>query len=353
MPFAMACAMLVYSYTALSRPNFDIAEQSVASGQRVDFRLTIAAGTNDPATFIPVTVIHGKHQGPTVLMAAGVHGFEFTPILALQALAERINPSTLSGTLILVKVANIAAFEQRAIYVNPYDRKNLNRSFPGAATGTQTERVAFALSTKLIAKADIVFDLHSGDGGEWLDTFVGVYGGPLATNYKLALELAETFNFPNIVRYKMLSQKQIDTGRSLNRQAVAQGLPTLLVEIGENGKREPQYITQLVNGVSNALQHLKMIPKRITRTPAKQKTRYFDGTSSVKAKYSGLWFPVQTKAQTLKKGDKIGTIKNYSGKVLETITAPTHGYTLYGLAGPAVNAGESVVTLAKPVQSFE
>ena len=112
-------------------------------------------------------------------------------------------------------------------------------------------------------------------------------------------------------------------------------------------------MAQLANGVSNALQHLKMIPKRITRTPAKQKTRYFDGSSSVKAKYPGLWFPVQTKAQMLKKSEKIGTIKIIPAKCSKPLPPHTHGYMLYGLAGPAVNAGESVFTLAKPVQSFE
>lgn len=37
--------------------------------------------------------------------------------------------------------------------------------------------------------ADFVIDVHSGDGAEWLAPFVGVYGGPLASEYELALNV--------------------------------------------------------------------------------------------------------------------------------------------------------------------
>ena len=39
--------------------------------------------------------------------------------------------------------------------------------------------------------ADFVIDVHSGDGAEWLAPFVGVYGGPLASEYGLALRVRD------------------------------------------------------------------------------------------------------------------------------------------------------------------
>ena len=80
---------------------------------------------------------------------------------------------------------------------------------------------------------DFVVDVHSGDGAEWLHPFIGVYGGPLASDYPSALAFAKAFGIPALIRYQMKTQAQIDSGRSLNRQGVAAGKPTILVEIGQ------------------------------------------------------------------------------------------------------------------------
>jgi len=315
-------------------------------GERTDLRVGIPAGETDPETFIPVSVIKGASPGPTVLMVAGVHGYEFAPILAAQRLADEIDPKTLSGDFIIVRVAHIAAFEGRSPYVNPNDRKNLNRSFPGKAQGTQTERIAWALSSRIIATADFVLDVHSGDGAEWLDAFVGVYGGPLASDYQGAFKFAEAMGFPNIVRYSMNTQEQVNQRRSLNRQAVAQGLPTILVEIGQNGSRDPRHVEAIVSGVKRGLSTLGMLEN--SANAAKKPLRYFEGTQSVSAENSGVWTPTVAKGRTVARGSILGIIHDYQGRLIETVTAPVSGFTIYGLAGPPVRAGESIATIARP-----
>lgn len=250
-----------------------------------------------------------------------------------------------------MRAAHVAAFENRSPYVNPYDRKNLNRSFPGDPKGTQTERIAWAISHNIVAKADFLIDMHSGDGAEWLAAFVGVYGGPLASDYPRALAVAEAFGFPNIVRYKMNTQKQIDDGRSLNRQGVAAKIPTILVEIGENGSRNPEHIEAINTGLVNTLKTLDMLPGSSENASLKG-AKYFDGTSSVPVKHSGIWYPKYSIGRFVKKNEILGTLKDYHGATLETVKAPTSGFALYGLAGPPVKAGESVMTIAKPVPRF-
>ena len=318
---------------------------------RHDFEIRVPAGHSDPETFIPITVINGQRSGPTLLMVAGVHGYEFAPILAAKELADELKASKMSGRVVIVRTAHVSAFEARSPYVNPYDRLNLNRSFPGRANGTQTERIAYALSTHVIPQADIVLDVHSGDGAEWLEAFIGVYGGPLATNYSQALSVAEHFGFSNIVRYKMNTQEQVDTRRSLNRQAVAEGLPTLLVEIGENGKRDAGHVQAIVSGVKNALNVVGILPEHnATRSP---NIRYLDGTNSVPVEHSGIWTPKLARAQIVQTGDILGFIHDYDGTLLQTVEAPVEGYTIYGLAGPPVRKGESVATIGRVVDTFK
>lgn len=345
---ALLCGALLVPAVAQA---LNIGGVEIAERGRIDLRIEVPQGRDDPATFVPITVLSGTQPGPVLLMVAGVHGFEFTSVLAAQRLADEIDTGVLAGTLVIVRVAHVSAFENRVPYVNPFDRKNLNRSFPGATDGSQVERIAHALSAELISKADFVIDAHSGDGAEWLTSFVGVYGGPLATGYSQALGAARAMGLPNIVRYSMNSQAQIDTGRSLNRQAVAEGVPTLLVEIGENGRRDPENVAALVGAVKAAMGYLSMLPKGFRvpqRTP-----RYFDGTTSVQVAHSGLWHPVQVGGHSVRKGEQLGVIRNYAGAVVEAVTAPTDGFALYGLAGPPVRAGESVMTIARPTEVLD
>ena len=121
----------------------------------------------------PVTVCEGHGRGPVVALIAGVHGSEFSPILALSRFPRRVTAAGLGGTLVMVHAANPPAFFGRTVYTGPVDGKNLNRSFPGKADGTLTERIAHALVAQVVAPADIVVDIHSGDANEDLTPWVG------------------------------------------------------------------------------------------------------------------------------------------------------------------------------------
>jgi predicted deacylase len=348
---AVLALLLAGSPALAAEPGpFVIAGHSIAPGTRADLRIAVPEG-RDGATFIPLTVIHGARPGTVLAMVAGVHGFEFASILAAERLAERVDPAQLAGTLVIVRVANIPGFEGRSPNVNPVDRKNLNRVFPGASDGTQTERIADLIAREVVARCDFLMDVHSGDGAEFLDAFVGAYGGPLATDFPLALKVARGFGFPNIVRYAMNTQAQIDSGRSLNRQGVAMGKATILVEIGQNGSRDEAHIAAIVAGVENALAILGMrdAPVRAPAAPA----RLFEGSIAVEAGHAGIYHPADPRPRPLTKGEVIGIIRDYTGRETQRLTSPIDGYALYGITGPPVEAGDDVVTIAVPTTSFE
>src|SRR3982074_2077023 len=122
----------------------------------------------DAGTQIPVTTIRGAGPGPVLALIAGNHGYEYPPILALQRLRTLIDPAKLKGTIIMVHVANMPSFLGRTVYFSPVDGKNLNRVYPGRKDGTVSERIAYAITTEVIEKADYVVDLHCGDGNESL-----------------------------------------------------------------------------------------------------------------------------------------------------------------------------------------
>src|ERR1039457_6467129 len=133
--------------------------------------IEVPAGV-DGGTQIPVTTIYGARPGGVLALVAGNHGYEYPPVLALQELRGKIDAARLSGTVILVHVANMPSFLGRTVYFSPVDGKNLNRVYPGRQDGTVSERIAFAITTQVIEKADYVLDLHCGDGNESLRPYV-------------------------------------------------------------------------------------------------------------------------------------------------------------------------------------
>src|SRR5437879_3326714 len=154
---------------------------------------------SDSGTQIPVTTIRGAAPSPTLALIAGNHGYEYPPILAVQKLRTLINPATLKGTIIMVHVANMPSFLGRTVYFSPIDGKNLNRVYPGRKDGTVSERIADAITTEVIEKADYVLDLHCGDGNESLRPYVyqTVTGNPKMDEAMARMALA--FGIDHIV----------------------------------------------------------------------------------------------------------------------------------------------------------
>ena len=118
-----------------SADDFTVGEITVPRGERASGFITVPKGTDDGTT-IPVTIVHGASDGPVLALIAGIHGYEYPPITALQAMRAQLDPAAVSGTVILVHIANMPAFLGRTIYYSPGDGKNLNRMFPGDPDGT-------------------------------------------------------------------------------------------------------------------------------------------------------------------------------------------------------------------------
>ena len=150
-----------------------IAQQQQSSAFRVGSvtaqRGTTATGViavpagSDSALDIPVAVIHGTRPGPVVAFVAGSHGTEYSSIIAMQRLIARIDAAKLAGTVIVVPIINIASWTQMTPHVNPIDRKGMNSSYPGDASGTQTQRALALMASQVVGPADVVVDLHGGD----------------------------------------------------------------------------------------------------------------------------------------------------------------------------------------------
>ena len=164
-------AVLSAAHLYASADDFTVGELTLPRGERLSGFITVPEGM-DEGTTIPVTIVHGASDGPVLALIAGIHGYEYPPITALQAMRTQLDPASLSGTVILVHIANVPAFLGRTIYYSPDDGKNLNRMFPGDPDGTISQRIAHILTTEVIEQANYLIDLHAGDGNEALRPYV-------------------------------------------------------------------------------------------------------------------------------------------------------------------------------------
>src|SRR5581483_2834469 len=76
----------------------------------IESRMIEIAPGPDSGTQIPVTIVRGARPGPTLALIAGNHGYEYPPILALQNFRAQVDPGQLSGTILMVHVANMPSF---------------------------------------------------------------------------------------------------------------------------------------------------------------------------------------------------------------------------------------------------
>src|SRR5918994_742938 len=139
---ALAALALTLLTAAAGRAQdvLSVGSASARRGEAVSGWLQVPDGA-DPGTRIPVTVVHGAGPGPVLALVAGTHGYEYTSIVALPRVRERLVPARMNGSVILVHMANPPTFYGRRIYYGP-DGKNLNRMYPGRADGTVSERIA-------------------------------------------------------------------------------------------------------------------------------------------------------------------------------------------------------------------
>ena len=148
--------------------SFQLGDVTVRRGEKYQGDISFANGD----IVLPGTIICGKLPGKTMLITGGVHSGEYVGIQACVELGAELQPEKTVGTIVILKVLNRPAFENRAGSLGLSDGKNLNRVFPGNPNGTEMERLAWAITKEVYPKVDYYIDLHSGDDFEALTPYV-------------------------------------------------------------------------------------------------------------------------------------------------------------------------------------
>lgn len=332
---AIVCVLIAAHADA---QGFTVGKVTAQPGTVTSGELVIEPSTGDSGTRIPFSIVHGTKPGAVLALVAGVHGQEYTPVLALQRVRATLDPATLAGTVILVHVANMPSFTARTIYYSPADRKNLNRVFPGRADGTLSERIAERLTREVIMRATHVVDLHAGDGNESLRPYVYWMTNGTPEVAEMGRKMALASGFDHIV---------IDRGRPtdpaasvyLSNTAILRGKPALTVESGFLAVSDEASIARIEQAVAGWLKLLGMRPSG--PEPVAHPV-WFERSEVLTSKHTGIWYPAVERGHTVTEGTLVGRVTDFYGKPLQDIRAPFAGEVLYVVGTPAMNEGEPV-----------
>ncbi|MBN2408812.1 MAG: succinylglutamate desuccinylase/aspartoacylase family protein [Candidatus Aminicenantes bacterium] len=317
----------------------------VLSGHSASGFLDVPAG-EDPGSAIPVTVIRGAREGKTLALVAGVHGYEYPPILALYRLKEMIDPQELAGTLILVHIANLPSFQKRTIYYNPYDWKNLNRVFPGDPKGTLSQRTAFILTEEVVKKSDGLIDLHCGDGNEALIPYTYWMKTGRSEMDDLTRAMALAFGIPHIIIDETRS-KDLTDSKYLGNTAVLLGKPAITTESGLLGRTDEESVRRNIEGILSVMRLFRMIEG--TPAPAPEPV-WIDRYEVVYSRTDGLFYPLARMGHYVVKGQKVGWTTDFLGHIEEELRAPFSGIMLYIINTPPTSQGEPLFEVGRVLE---
>ena len=333
--YASTPMFLVRAEKSAEQP-FQLGDVTVRRGEKYQGDISFANGD----IVLPGTIICGKLPGKTMLITGGVHSGEYVGIQACVELGAELQPEKTVGTIVILKVLNRPAFENRAGSLGLSDGKNLNRVFPGNPNGTEMERLAWAITKEVYPKVDYYIDLHSGDDFEALTPYVYYAGKAAQEVTEVSRKMAEQVDVPYMVR------SMVSSGGAYN-YAASKGIASILLERGGMGAWTSEEVNSDKRDVRNILSSLDMY--QIRRDVRNYVPMEVTDVCYQAASEDGLWYPAAKPGNMVAEGALLGTIRDYNGKLRETCRAEYTGVVLYQTGSLQVTEGGPVVAYGRIV----
>ncbi|WP_435180717.1 succinylglutamate desuccinylase/aspartoacylase family protein [Halorussus sp. AFM4] len=311
---------------------------SAAPGEVDTGRLQVGE-TRDGGEFgLPVAVVNGAEDGPTLYVQAVSDGDELNGLGVIQRAIPRISPEDLSGTILVTGIVNYHAF-QVAEHRNPIDDTKMNRTYPGDESGTSSERIA-AATFEAATRADLILDLHQGSTSRMLNE-VRVRCGQRHRLHDECLELAKVFGCGHV-----LDQKGPEG--QLARVGPDEGIPTVDPELGGCVGWNEESIRYGVEGLFNVLRYYGFLDGDVDLRPQTRATSF----DRYGAPSGGLVRFRKDLGDRVEVGDVVFEVTDPFGQLKAEVTADDRGIFWRSRRLPQVATGEYVCSVGTDVDEF-
>ncbi len=312
-------------------PHFELAGHSIAPGTSETIDIPVSRLSTDTEVSLRVRVIHGKKPGPVMFVSGSVHGDEIIGVEVVRRLLKSVSPKRLAGTLLCIPIVNAYGFVAHQRYLP--DRRDLNRCFPGNATGSLASQLAHCFTTEVIARSDIGIDIHT--AALHRENLPQVR---ISDNRPLAAELAPIFGAPAIIVSKLREG-------SLRQAAAAHDCDVLLVEAGEALRFDELSIRVAVQGILRVMAHLDMgvkLPRKAGAKSVRSRRSMW-----VRAPEGGLFRATKASGALVDAGEAVGYLADPFGDKDIAVASPIRGIIIGRSNLPVVNQGDALVHVAE------
>lgn len=290
---------------------------------------------------MPITVINGAKPGPTLAMTAGFHPREYASIESLTRISNTVDPKTLSGGLIIVHIVNTPGYEVRG-RLCPIDNAHPINSFPGNPDGGMSQRIANTLAKEVLSQSDYYIDHHCNDV-QWVGPSNIIY--PTIDDDEVD---SKSEAMARCFKTKYLRKSKVRDSSSALGYAAHEGIPSILTEVGsmmgvssETGLLQKARMDNNIEGVNNLMKLIGMIDG----TPYQSTEKPITNVVYLRAKRSGILFPLVGADEAAVKGQAIAEIRDPFGNEKATIVSPVNGVVSLMTSYRAITQGLPIIQL--------
>jgi len=315
----------------LSNSKFILYGQEIPRGVSLSINLELPKLYNTP-TKLPIHVIRGRKNGPTIFVSAAIHGDELNGIEIIRRLRKLAILKKIRGTIILVPIVNIYGIMTLSRYLP--DRRDLNRSFPGSTHGSLASRVAKIFFDEIVRKCDLGIDLHT----------ASIHKSNLP-QIRTNIENEYIFNLAKAFQAPVILHSEVRDG-SLRAVAQEEGIPILLYEAGEALRFDEKCIRIGVNGIINVLRESGMLTK-VMKKIEKNPPIVTKSSQWIRSIESGMLRTIKALGDTVRQDEIIAFIDEALGDSSFELRAPFDGVIIGKSEIPLVQEGDAVFHIAR------
>ena len=318
----------------MGRADFEIHGVKIKAGQKLVVDIPLPGLYTETTVDMPVHVVHGRREGPTLLVSAAVHGDEINGVEIIRRLLLQPQLQKLRGTLLVVPIVNVLGFHIQSRYLP--DRRDLNRSFPGREQGSLAARLAHIFLSEVVTLADLGIDIHT--AAIHRDNFPQIRADmslePLAP-------LAKAFGAPMLIH-------SAPPDGSLRHSAAVEQVPIMVYEAGEALRFDELSIRVGLRGVVNVMREMGMLS--LKRKPPKPSV-VLRSSTWVRAPSSGLVRMLVKLGDMVSKEDVLAFVGDAGGSDEEPIFSSSDGVIIGRTNLPLVYEGEAVFHVGRTRQT--
>ncbi len=321
----------------------EVGTVKASRGERVTGHLEVGKTASGYTLTIPVIIVQGNDEGPTLWLNGAVHGDEINGIVAIRKVAFSVDPKELKGTLICTPMCNPPAFQVRH-KLSGFDSLDMDQQFPGNPEGLLTERIAHILFGEIKDTADYLINFHT-IGRLFLGRPYTVFKLVDGAKPELLEEIektAKSFGTYLNCRVDLRTAAGELPGRvegALDVNCIKNGIAAFMAEVGSGGRLEEENIDIACTGIRNVMKRIKMIPGEPT---AAEEQVTLTWRKFIRCNEAGLVFMKVKPYERVAKGTVLAEIADLFGNVVEEVRAPRDCYVICARFDPVVHTGDRI-----------